>query len=179
MPVEGVIGSVGQSLKEHAGGRYAAATVRVPTPGPFPPPGSWRMKMLNAVTRSNVAMYRLTGGRLANNINGGPVLLLDHVGRKSGQKRTTPLIYTRVGDDFVIVASRAGSDATPAWWLNLRAAGEASVQVGSEKLQVTAREAQGEERARLWPLVVTTYADYETYRERTDRAIPVIVLSPA
>jgi len=111
--------------------------------------------------------------------SGAPVLLLEHVGRKSGQQRTTPLIYTKDGDDLVIVASRAGSDFTPAWWLNLKDSPTTTVQVGREQRKVVAREATGHERERLWRRAADNYADYETYRGRTDRVIPVVVLSPA
>jgi deazaflavin-dependent oxidoreductase (nitroreductase family) len=147
------------------------------TPRPFGPPGSASLKLTNLVAKLNVGLYRRTGGRLGGKVSGAPVLLLDHVGRKSGQPRTAPLIYTRDGDDLVIVASRAGSDFTPAWWLNLKAKPETTVQVGSERLRVAAREAVGEERDRLWPLLVDNYGDYDVYRERTDRVIPVVVLT--
>jgi F420H(2)-dependent quinone reductase len=137
------------------------------------------MRVLNAVTRTNVALYKASGGRVAGKINGAPVLLLDHVGRKSGQKRTTPLMYTPDGDDLVIVGSRAGSNSTPAWWLNLRDSPRTRVRVGGETRQVVAREAAPEEYERLWDLSVANYADFALYRTRTDRHIPVIVLERA
>jgi deazaflavin-dependent oxidoreductase (nitroreductase family) len=128
---------------------------------------------------ANVGVYRLTGGRLGGKFGGAPVLLLDHVGRKSGRRRTSPLIYTRDGEDLLIVASRGGSDATPAWWLNLRAKPATTVQVGSRHHDVVAHQASPEEKQRLWPLVVDQYGDYAVYQQRTKREIPVIVLSPA
>jgi deazaflavin-dependent oxidoreductase (nitroreductase family) len=149
------------------------------TPPPLPPPGSLRLKLLNAVTTVNTAVYRKSGGRFGGSINGAPVLLLDHVGRKSGQRRTTPLLYTRDGADLVIVGSRGGSDAVPAWWHNLKAGPRTTVQIGNERHEVVAREVHGAERERLWPLLVDNYADYAVYEQRTDRTIPVIVLSPA
>jgi len=151
----------------------------MPTPPPFAPPGSLRLKLTNALVRANVIAYRSSGGRVGGKVSGAPVLLLEHVGRKSGRQRTVPLIYTKDGDDLVIVASRAGSDFTPAWWLNLRDSPTTTVQVGREQRTVVAREATGDERERLWPRVVESYGDYETYRGRTDRVIPVVVLSPA
>ena len=87
-------------------------------------------------------------------------------------------MYTRDGDDIVIVASRGGSDAMPAWWHNLKANPRTTVQVGSKHYEVVAREADGDERERLWPLAVATYSDYAVYQTRTDRKIPVIVLTP-
>lgn len=128
---------------------------------------------------ANVGVYRLTGGRLGGKVAGAPVLLLDHVGRKSGRRRTSPLIYTRDGEDLLIVASRAGSDATPAWWLNLRAKPTTTIQVGSRHQDVVARQASANEKQRLWPLVVDNYGDYAVYQQRTKREIPVIILSPA
>jgi deazaflavin-dependent oxidoreductase (nitroreductase family) len=137
------------------------------------------MKLVNAVTWANVAGYRATGGRLFNSINGAPVLLLDHVGRKSGRRRTTPLLYLRDRDDFVIVASSGGSKATPAWWFNLRASPRTTVRVGPDDLDVVAREATADERERLWPLLDAMYGDYAVYRARADREIPIAILSPA
>jgi deazaflavin-dependent oxidoreductase (nitroreductase family) len=128
-------------------------------------------------TQAHVAAYRLSGGRsVFGKWRGSPVLLLDHVGRKSGKKRTSPLIYARNGDDLVIVASKGGSRKHPVWWLNLREQPETTVQVGSEKRAVRAREAGREEKERLWPKCVDVYAPYEEYQRKTDRDIPVIVL---
>lgn len=151
----------------------------MPTPPPFPPPGSLKMRLVNVLTRANVIGYRISGGRLGGKVSGVPVLLLDHVGRQSGQARTTPLLYMADGDDLVVVGSRAGSDAMPAWWFNLKASPSTSVQVGSERREVVARQASGEEKARLWPLLVEGYPAYAEYQRRTDREIPVIILSPA
>lgn len=143
---------------------------------PVPGPGSLRARAWNVVTRANVAAYRRSSGRLGGRWFGAPVLLLDHVGRRSGQKRTTPLLYLEDGDDLVIVASRGGSAATPAWWLNLRDRPRTTVQVGGERRRVVARRASAEEKARLWPRLVEMYSDFEAYQARTDREIPVIVL---
>lgn len=106
------------------------------------------------------------------------MLLLDHRGRRSGRMRTTPLIYIEDGQNLVIVASRGGSDAPPAWSLNLQATPQCSVQVGTERRAVTSRTATPAERETLWPRVVAVYAGYETYSKRTEREIPLIVLEP-
>jgi deazaflavin-dependent oxidoreductase (nitroreductase family) len=151
----------------------------VPTPPPFPRPGSVGIKLLNAMTGANVKLYRLSGGRLGGKVSGAPVLLLDHIGRKSGRRRTTPVLYMPDGDDLIIVASRAGSDSDPAWWLNLKANPETTVQVGSQRRRVLARQATPEEKRRLWPRLVDAYSDYAVYQRRTVREIPVIVLVPA
>ncbi len=124
-------------------------------------------------------LYRRSGGRLGGTLKGAPILLLDHVGRKSGQARTAPVLYLRNGDDLVVVASRGGSDATPAWWLNLQANPTTTVQVGGEHRRVLARQASAEEKAELWPRLVEMYGDFEIYQRRTDREIPVVILSPA
>jgi deazaflavin-dependent oxidoreductase (nitroreductase family) len=145
----------------------------------FPPPGTLKARMINQVIAVNTRVYRLTGGRLGNEVKGAPVLLLDHVGRKSRQARTAPLLYLRDGADIVIVASRGGSDATPAWWLNLQASPATTVQIGRERLRVVAREATADEKARLWPRLIEMYPDYAVYQTRTERQIPVVILSPA
>jgi deazaflavin-dependent oxidoreductase (nitroreductase family) len=146
---------------------------------PVPPPGSLRLKLLNVMTRVQVVVYRRTGGRIGSMMKGAPVLLLDHVGRKSGQARTSPVLYLEDGDDLVIVASRGGSDATPAWWLNLKASPDTTVTVGPEHRRVHARQANGEEKTRLWPRLVEMFPDFAAYQRRTSRDIPVIILSPA
>lgn len=150
----------------------------MPTPPPFPRPGSVGLKLVNAMTGANVKLYRLTGGRLGGRFSGAPVLLLDHIGRKTGRRRTTPVLYMPDGDDLIVVASRGGSDVHPAWWLNLKANPATTVQVGSERRSVVAREATPEEKQRLWSRLVDAYSDYAVYQRRTAREIPVIVLSP-
>jgi F420H(2)-dependent quinone reductase len=137
-----------------------------------------RARILNRLVAVNTHVYRLSGGRMGNKMKGAPVLLLDHVGRKSGQARTVPLLYLRDGADIVIVASRGGSDAMPAWWLNLQAHPATTVQIGRERMKVVALEATREERARLWPRLLEMYPDYAVYQTRTERQIPVVVLSP-
>jgi F420H(2)-dependent quinone reductase len=148
-------------------------------PPPVPKPGSLRLKALNLLTGVNVILYRMTGGRLGGKVAGAPVLLLDHVGRKSGRRRTTPLLYMADGADLVIVGSRGGSDASPAWWLNLQASPATTVQVRRERRSVVARQATTDERAQLWPGLTAMYSDYDVYQRRTERELPVIVLSPA
>jgi F420H(2)-dependent quinone reductase len=127
-------------------------------------------------TQAHVLAYRFTGGRVAGTYRGRPVLLLDHVGRKSGKRHTSPLIYARDGDDLVIVASKGGARKDPFWWLNLKAHPETTVRVGSEKRAVRVRQATPEEKERLWPVVVDVYAPYDEYQRKTKRDIPVILL---
>jgi F420H(2)-dependent quinone reductase len=106
------------------------------------------------------------------------MLLLDQVGAKSGQKRTSPLGYVQDGENLVLVASKGGNPKNPAWFHNLRANPDTTVQVGSERRAVRARVADEEERARLWPKAVETYGGYRGYQERTDREIPLVILEP-
>jgi deazaflavin-dependent oxidoreductase (nitroreductase family) len=123
--------------------------------------------------------YRATGGLIGHRFPGAPpTLLLDHVGARSGTKRTTPLTYLDDGDDFVIVASKGGYAHNPAWFHNLSAHPDTTIQVGHRRLAVHARVANPEERARLWPKVVELYSGYDTYQRRTDREIPLVVLEP-
>lgn len=125
-------------------------------------------------------LYRRSGGRLGHSIPGvpGKVLLLDHVGARSGKRRTSPLLYVRDGEDLVIVASKGGYPKHPAWFHNLEANPDTTVQVGSRHLAVHARVARPEERERLWAKAVAGYRGYEDYRARTDREIPLVVLEP-
>lgn len=109
---------------------------------------------------------------------GMAVLLLEHVGRKTGRTRTTPLLYLSDGDDLIVVASRGGSDFTPAWWINLKAHPQATVTVGRRRLSVVAREATPVQRTELWPRLVAAHSDYALYETRTTRPIPVIRLVP-
>ena len=127
----------------------------------------------------HTAIYRASGGRVGHRLPGVPqMLLLDHVGAKSGRKRTSPLVYANDGDNLVIVASKGGFPKNPAWFHNLKANPDTNVQVGPEQRAVHARVATPEERKRLWPKVVEVYSGYEQYQQRTDRQIPLVVLEP-
>jgi deazaflavin-dependent oxidoreductase (nitroreductase family) len=100
------------------------------------------------------------------------VLLLEHRGRKAGRARTTPVLYLRDDADLVIVGSRGGSDATPAWFLNLMSSPSTTVQVGSERRAVVARQATAEQKQRLWPRLIEMYDEYAVYQQRTKREDP-------
>jgi F420H(2)-dependent quinone reductase len=124
-------------------------------------------------------LYRLSGGRLLGKLVGMKVLLLTSTGAKSGVARTTALTYLETGDAYVVIGSFLGEPRHPAWVHNLRAHPRATVQVGARQLAVSAREAHGDERARLWAQLVALQPDYRAYESRTDREIPVVVLEPA
>lgn len=126
-------------------------------------------------------VYRATGGRIGQHLPGlrAPMLLLDHVGARSGTKRTAPLLYIPDGDNVVIVASKGGFPRHPAWFHNLRANPETTVQIGSERRAVRARVAKPEERPRLWRRATQLYPTYDEYQARCgDREIPLVVLEP-
>ena len=136
---------------------------------------SW--PILRRLMGLHTVAYRATGGLVGHRFPGAPpMLLLDHVGAKSGIERTTPLVYVEDGDDLVLVASKGGYPRNPAWFHNLRAHPETTVQVGSRRRAVRARVAGTSERDRLWPKAVAVYSGYEGYQERTDREIPLVIL---
>ncbi len=132
--------------------------------------------LLALITRVHRFVYLKSGGRLGHRLGSNPMLLLFTVGRKSGQERITPLLYVPDGERWLLVASNAGDDRAPAWWLNLRAAGEATVQVGCERHRVTARAAGPDERPAVWATACAAYPNYAEYEKRTTRAIPVVIL---
>lgn len=135
--------------------------------------------VLGPLMRGHAAVYRASGGRIGGRLPGLPaLLLLDHVGVKSGKSRTTPLVYMPDGDNLVIVASKGGYPKNPAWMHNLRAHPETEVQIGHARRKVRAREAIAEERESLWPRAVEYNPHWGRYRERTSREIPLVLLEP-
>ena len=126
----------------------------------------------------HVRRYRETDGAEGYDWNGAPCLLLTTTGRKSGEPRTQPLIFARDGDDLLVVASVGGSPKHPAWYLNLTADPSAEVQVRADTFRVTARTATPEEKPRVWKIVNEGWPNYDVYQTRTDRDIPVVILSP-
>ena len=143
-------------------------------------------KVIKHMAKAQVRVFRLTGGRVGGTWRVGaglrkpvPTLLLDHVGRKSGRRFTTPLLYLEDGADLVIVASQGGLPKNPQWYANLLAHPETEVHLPRRgRRAVRAREATPEERARLWPRLVDLYADFAKYARWTEREIPVVVLEP-
>ena len=129
-------------------------------------------------TQTHAFLYRLSGGKLGGRMGKSPVLLLNMIGRKTGKQRTTPLLYLRDGDNLVLVASNGGAPAHPVWWLNLQATPQAEVEIGRQKLHVTAKQADPQERQRLWPLLVNMYPAYAQYQKKTTREMPVVILQP-
>ena len=134
------------------------------------------MKLVRALGRMHVRLYRLTGGRFVGRVGKAPILLLTTIGRRSGKPRTAPLLYLRDGERLAIVASFGGHPTHPVWYLNLTANPEVNVQVGPDRFAATARTATPEEHASLWPLFVEMYPGYAGYQEKTSREIPVVLL---
>jgi deazaflavin-dependent oxidoreductase (nitroreductase family) len=126
-----------------------------------------------------VGLYRLTRGRVFGRVGGHPVLLLQSTGRRTGRARTTPVQYLREGEKFVVVASNAGAPHPPAWLLNLRAYPRARVQLGSESVDVIAREAVGDEPRALWRRLTADNRLLDKAARTAGRPLPVVVLTPA
>ena len=126
----------------------------------------------------HVRAYRESGGEAGYIWNGVPTLLLTVTGRRTGRALTSPLIFARDGDDYLVVASMGGAPKHPMWYLNLQANPQAKIQVRADEMAVTARTATVDEKARLWQIVTEVWPNYDVYQSRTDRDIPVVVLTP-
>jgi len=125
----------------------------------------------------HVRSYRETVGELGHDWKEGTsILLLTTKGRKSGEERTTPLIYGTAGDDYVIVASKGGADEPPAWYVNLEADPDVEVQVLDDVFPARARTATPDEKPQLWESMLREWPHYAEYQEQTDREIPVVLL---
>ena len=133
------------------------------------------VRLITAVHR---AVYRATGGKLGGRMGKAPILLLTTTGRRTGKARTTPLMYGRDGQDWIVVASNGGRSSHPQWWPNLVKGKRAIVQIGKQQNNVVATEVEGDERERLWAEMVSIYPGYASYQEQTSRSIPVVRLHP-
>ena len=123
--------------------------------------------------------FRANQGRVGGPFEGATLLLLHHVGAKSGKDRINPLVYNRDGDRYVVFASKAGAPTNPDWYHNLKANPDVTIDVGTDTLEVVANEATGEERDRLFSAQAERSPQFAEYQRKTDRVIPVIVLTPA
>ena len=130
----------------------------------------------NAVTTIHVFVYRYSGGAIGGRAFKSPVLLLTTKGRKSGKRRTVPLLYLEDGNRVVLVASNGGAAKHPTWWLNLEANPKAEIQIGRATHRVQAEQASAAEKRRLWPLLTAMYPPYQRYQDITGRDIPVVML---
>jgi deazaflavin-dependent oxidoreductase (nitroreductase family) len=132
--------------------------------------------LVKLLGRLHAGVFRLSRGRVAGRVGKAPVLLLTTTGRRTGARRTTPLLYLRDREQLAIVASFGGAPTHPAWYLNLCASPEVGVDTGRERFTATARTATPEERERLWPKLVKLYGGYAGYQLKTARTIPVALL---
>jgi deazaflavin-dependent oxidoreductase (nitroreductase family) len=129
--------------------------------------------------QEHVDRYRETDGEEGHDWQKGTsILLLTTTGRKSGEERTTPLIYGRHGDAFTVVASKGGADEPPAWYRNLEEDPEVEIQVKADVMKARARTASEDEKPELWKMMASEWPDYDDYQKKTDREIPVVVLEP-
>ena len=123
--------------------------------------------------------YKETGGQEGHDWQGTQTLLLTTKGRKSGEPRELPLIYGKSGDDYLIVASKGGADAPPAWYLNIEADPDVEVQVWDDRFPAKARVATAEEKPEMWKTMTAEWPAYDDYQKKTERQIPVVVLERA
>ncbi|MBI5506956.1 MAG: nitroreductase family deazaflavin-dependent oxidoreductase [Deltaproteobacteria bacterium] len=136
-------------------------------------------RVVVAMSRVNTWIFRLSGGRFgARWMHGAPVMLLTTIGRKSGEARTTPLLYLEDGERVLLVGSQGGMSKNPLWVGNIDADPNVEIQIGSSARKMRGRRASAEEKARYWPALTRMYPDFADYQARTTRDIPVIVLEP-
>ncbi|POX40641.1 nitroreductase family deazaflavin-dependent oxidoreductase [Streptomyces sp. Ru73] len=126
--------------------------------------------------KEHVKRYVETDGAEGHDWQGTTTLILTTTGRRSGERRSTPLIYQRFGDDLLVVASKGGSDTPPLWYLNLQADPEVEVQVKGDRFTARARTATAEEKPAMWRTMAAAWPQYDEYQQKTDREIPVVVL---
>jgi deazaflavin-dependent oxidoreductase (nitroreductase family) len=145
------------------------------TEQPANPPPAW---LLRAFVGLHVAIYRLSGGAIGGRFGHGPVGLITAPGRKSGKPITTPLIYVATDRGYAVIASFAGAAKHPAWYLNLKAAGRAQLEIGRRRLAVRVEEPpiDGDRYRAIWRDAVAIYSEYDAYQAKTNRRIPVVEL---
>jgi deazaflavin-dependent oxidoreductase (nitroreductase family) len=132
----------------------------------------------NDFNRNVIDEFRQTGGKVSGMFEGAPMILVTHTGAKSGKTYTTPLVYTRDGDNYVIIASKGGAPEHPQWFGNLVANPDITIEVGTERFPARARVTEGDERARLFRAQADLMPNFDDYAKATSREIPVVVLEP-
>jgi deazaflavin-dependent oxidoreductase (nitroreductase family) len=150
-------------------------------PQPFTPQQERFAKpVIKAMSKINTVIYRLSGGRIGGKwMYGAPIMLLTTVGRKSGEPRTTPLLYLKDGERVVTVASQGGMSKNPQWFLNIESNPKCEVEIGRVKRKMLGRRATPDEKVEHWSALTKMYPDYDDYQKRTERDIPVVILDPA
>lgn len=135
--------------------------------------------VIRVMSAVNTWIYRASGGRLGGKwMYGAPILLLTTTGRKSGEKRTAPLLYLEDGQRVILVGSQGGMSKDPQWVKNVDADADVEIEIGSRKRAMRARRGTREEKAHYWPALCKMYPDYADYQARTIREIPILVLDP-
>jgi deazaflavin-dependent oxidoreductase (nitroreductase family) len=134
------------------------------------------MSDMNAFNRTVIDEFRQNEGAVGGTFKGAPMILVTHTGAKSGKPYTNPLVYTRDGDHYVIIASKAGAPDDPQWFRNIVANPQVTVEVGTETFAARAHVAEGEERARLYRAQADLMPNFAEYATKTTREIPVVVL---
>ena len=152
--------------------RFPSLTARLTNSGRHSP------KLAAKLTQVHAKVFRATNGRLGKRYFGQPVIVLEVVGRKSGELRATPVMRCDHGDGFLVTPGNGGQSKPPAWWLNLQAAGEAVVVADGKRRGMRFRVAEGAERAELWPHIEAAWPPIRDYPKFTDREFPLVVLEP-
>jgi deazaflavin-dependent oxidoreductase (nitroreductase family) len=134
---------------------------------------------MNDFNRDLIEEFRTKDGKVTGPFAGAPLLLLTTTGARSGRRYTTPVVFTRDNGHFVVIASKGGAPENPDWYHNLVAHPDATIEVPGETIEVRAREAQGEERDRLYRQQADLMSGFAEYQQKTSRRIPVFVLEPA
>jgi F420H(2)-dependent quinone reductase len=137
--------------------------------------GKWIFKQFMQL---QISMYRRSGGKRMGSLRGMPLLLLTSVGRKTGKQHTTPVMYIHDGNNYVITASNGGEDKHPAWFLNLQAHPQTTIEVDGTTKSVMAHEASPEEKSHLWAELVKQAPFFDDYTKKTTRDIPMVILQP-
>jgi deazaflavin-dependent oxidoreductase (nitroreductase family) len=137
-------------------------------------------RFIKALTAANVWVFKASKGRLWKNFPGGfPICIVETTGRQTGKPREIALIHLPIGDDVLLVASQGGMERNPVWYYNIVAEPKIRVMVGGKVADMTARQVDAEEKAALWPHLLSLYPDFDEYQARTDRDIPVFRCTPS
>jgi len=144
----------------------------------MPDQPEYKQPDLSIFGEEHIKRYLETDGRDGYLWNDAPILLLTTRGRRSGQPRTSALIFGRDGDDLLVVASQGGMPKHPFWYLNLSDDPNVEVQVKGDRFAARAHTATDDEKPRLWKIMTTIWPNYDVYQARTDRKIPLVVLTP-
>ncbi len=147
-------------------------------PGDPTPNKDMAMTDVNDWNAQIIEEFRANGGKVGGQFEGAPLLLLHTTGAKSGQERVSPMMYQAVGDHYAVFASKAGADTNPDWFHNLMAHPDATIEVGTDTVDVTARVTAGDEREEIWTTQKEHFPGFADYERATAREIPVVVLEP-